>query len=664
MSVFLGEYLLQHALVHDYVLSLSLSLCCLTLANFKFSFHWNKTQFILLGQKPFVSPSLSPKLRNMDSSPTGIFDFHQKIRESLRAIFDPNVIEHAIVVLGELGIDSVELVAGLTTHEDESFKECILETIFQAGKAVQGFPMDKVLQACIWIKNAGATFKASKDFTTRIEKLNRVPIKIEQPSPPSETPSILLFSNSKEGRRARCSLRGSASECASNHDRISSPRSTQSVPKSTPLVPPWGEYRKNNPGQKKRHFAELNRDKLCFETALLFYVQSRTLKTCYLTMRDTKEIQSFIKLCFSKRCKSEATIKNVCKFSKEFYEFALSSEIITPFTGEHAIVPIARWLSQLSERGPSVPRMGRYALRVFGEALGVEFPIDHPAVIAATRTPKSKPTKHAPPITTEFIVALENAVSNEEFPYLKRLFCALALLRIYASLRYADTKQVYQVFVTNTALCGVSVDPKSTKGDVMQWAAPLDGLTDVKWWSFIVKHWDAIKPGDDSNPSGSFSALYPWVDKNWMSNTSRKATLGSTQAALTRLGKSLGFNTGIRAHSPRSWYATIARQLLYSREDREKLGHWAPGSLMPELYDRATCATELRLRDEILSKIKNGFKPSGPFEVVNKNAANADAESSDASSTSVVSTDEGEFSEVDIADLSDVLGSQDTQKFV
>ena len=103
----------------------------------------------------------------------------------------------------------------------------------------------------------------------------------------------------------------------------------------------------------------------------------------------------------------------------------------TPFAGDRAIDPVERWLAILSARGPSVPRMGRYALRVFGEAMGVNFPINHPAVVAAARARKSKPTKHAPVVTTEFIAALEDATENEEFPNLGKLFCALALLRIY-----------------------------------------------------------------------------------------------------------------------------------------------------------------------------------------------------------------------------------------
>ena len=46
------------------------------------------------------------------------------------------------------------------------------------------------------------------------------------------------------------------------------------------------------------------------------------------------------------------------------------------------------------------------------------------------------------------------------------------------------------------------------------------------------------------------------------------------------------------------------------------MGHWAPGSVMMEHYDRAQCATELRLRGDILERVRNqGWAPAGSFEV-------------------------------------------------
>ena len=57
----------------------------------------------------------------------------------------------------------------------------------------------------------------------------------------------------------------------------------------------------------------------------------------------------------------------------------------------------------------------------------------------------------------------------------------------------------------------------------------------------------------------------------------------------------------------------MAKQLLYPREAREQLGHWDPGGLMPDRYDRAICAAELRTRDAIPARIRNGRVPGWPF---------------------------------------------------
>ena len=36
---------------------------------------------------------------------------------------------------------------------------------------------------------------------------------------------------------------------------------------------------------------------------------------------------------------------------------------------------------------------------------------------------------------------------------------------------------------------------------------------------------------------------------------------------------------------------------------------------MPDRYDRALCATELRLRDDIISRISEGWRPQRTFDV-------------------------------------------------
>ena len=56
---------------------------------------------------------------------------------------------------------------------------------------------------------------------------------------------------------------------------------------------------------------------------------------------------------------------------------------------------------------------------------------------------------------------------------------------------------------------------------------------------------------------------------------------------------------------------------------------------MPDRYDKATCAAELRIRTEIINKIREGWRPQKAFEVSTKEDE-AGAESD--ASTSVTST--------------------------
>ena len=103
--------------------------------------------------------------------------------------------------------------------------------------------------------------------------------------------------------------------------------------------------------------------------------------------------------------------------------------------------------------------------------------------------------------------------------------------------------------------------------------------------------------------------------------------------------------------SPRAVLPTWAAQLGWGEEDRTALGRWAPNSEMPNWYGRAVCNTELRLRNDIATKVSEGWKPTGAFELPTKRPTPApEEEESSADSTSVVTSSE---EEVNIADLDD-----------
>lgn len=88
---------------------------------------------------------------------------------------------------------------------------------------------------------------------------------------------------------------------------------------------------------------------------------------------------------------------------KDYRSFAMDAQPALPLAGGDAIYTISKWLTELKKRGTYRPDAGKYALKVFAEALGIEFPCGHPAARAAARTQKVTATKHAPPPTPVWI---------------------------------------------------------------------------------------------------------------------------------------------------------------------------------------------------------------------------------------------------------------------
>ena len=235
-------------------------------------------------------------------------------------------------------------------------------------------------------------------------------------------------------------------------------------------------------------------------------------------------------------------------------------------------------------------------------------------------------------VPLEFVYKLEEYAANADNDKNIRFYCSAPLLQILASLRFSDTIQIATFFVTKTVIGGSSINQKSKGGGLISWAAPRRGLrSNGAWANPVISYWGKFKPKE-----GEYRFLYPFVNAKWDVDTKKRGTNGVTQATFTRLELLLGFPPLIKLHSPRCWFATYARQLLFSKEERTVLGHWRPNSAMPDVYDRAECATELVLRGKILSKIQSGWRPAGAFEL--PNTPTEDLAESPADSTSESST--------------------------
>ena len=126
-----------------------------------------------------------------------------------------------------------------------------------------------------------------------------------------------------------------------------------------------------------------------------------------------------------------------------------------------------------------------------------------------------------------------------------------------------------------------------------------------------MKYWDRVKPQKKER----YRYLSPNFWQDWAFGYNRRGAPGVVQATLTRLEQFLGFPKLLKLHSARTRFATCAGKLEFSLEERTTLGRWEPGSVMPNLYDRAICATELKIRRKILERINEGWVPAHAFEI-------------------------------------------------
>ena len=143
------------------------------------------------------------------------------------------------------------------------------------------------------------------------------------------------------------------------------------------------------------------------------------------------------------------------------------------------------------------------------------------------------------------------------------------------------------------------------------------------------------------------SGLIPAVDKDW-AILPKLGTFGGVRAALAKIERMIGRTPILHLHSFRSFMPTCAAQLQFDLEKRRKLGRWSASSMMPDKYDRATCATELATRARVINSFAEGWRPAKEFEIpslpgflnVKEKKSDSDSVASETSETSSMSVEE------------------------
>ena len=145
----------------------------------------------------------------------------------------------------------------------------------------------------------------------------------------------------------------------------------------------------------------------------------------------------------------------------------------------------------------------------------------------------------------------------------------------------------------------------------MTWAAPKAGLKSRgSWVAPLSCRWGRVKPAN-----GGVYSTVSYVGNKWKLIKRKASTNGTVQHALSRIDAHVGYYMEIKLHSARNFPTTCTSQLRFPLEQRGKLGWRAKGSIMPDRYDRALCATELRLPGDIIDRITQGRRPQCAFEV-------------------------------------------------
>ena len=349
--------------------------------------------------------------------------------------------------------------------------------------------------------------------------------------------------------------------------------------------------------------------------ARLFAPVSDVLRGCSASSFDDVDIRAFLLEAFRQRCRNARALNRYLEYLSDFVAFCRKSSPPAPIYGPGSIISITNWLTGLRARGRTIPHEGKHALSVVGAVLRANFSLDYPSIAAAAKIDCRARRTHAPILDFDLSLKFSAFACADDSPPGLKLYASFFTLMTLASLRFSDVREVLDFWVSDTAVCGKSVNQKSKGWALMTWAAPLSGLTKSALWVVPIRDfWVKLRK---KFPDSEYLYLCPTLNKGDV--TGKRATNGAAQAGLNALIAAVGRSDRVTLHSFRGWLPTCASQLQFEREKREKLGRWGPGSIMPELYDRAVCATELSLRNDILTSItEKGWRPAASFEIPGK----------------------------------------------
>ena len=135
------------------------------------------------------------------------------------------------------------------------------------------------------------------------------------------------------------------------------------------------------------------RDDVIFGTVTMFW-RSPALRVFSESVRPRAGIAESRELFCPSRCEKSKSMVGMCRSVRQFYESAMSAR--TRYAVLLSIITMPHGVNGLNGRCPSVPKKGRYCLKLFAESFGIDWPKGRPAAKARVRAQRAAMAKHAP----------------------------------------------------------------------------------------------------------------------------------------------------------------------------------------------------------------------------------------------------------------------------
>ena len=124
---------------------------------------------------------------------------------------------------------------------------------------------------------------------------------------------------------------------------------------------------------------------------------SSTFKMCLFESLPIKGVEKFVLLALSNRCRTEKPLRGGVMHGGRIYivhaNYGTAPSVLWGSVDDFH----TKMVSILGRKGTFSPNKGRFSLKVYAGALGVNLPIWHPCIMAVMRAPRKRGIRQDPP---------------------------------------------------------------------------------------------------------------------------------------------------------------------------------------------------------------------------------------------------------------------------